>query len=194
VAQPVTIEGVPMMHLEVPPDLQEQTAPLSGFRRRLFLTELLNRPVLTPPRSSSADQPGCCEMLWVMELKLECDRAALKSFVPFGALERLSLTCRRHFGITHAKTEFAPKGGDADTAVELTYLGPSTVTTHAGTFDVRNFRSTETATEGGFRSMTETAFSEELGAAVRTHVLAERLKDGEWRAMSETDIELLTAH
>jgi len=174
-----------LLPMAVPADVQAETAPLGEFRLRLFLPELLRLPLLWPRETPTAGQPPCCDIRYAAENKLECDPDALHTFVPFGSLAHLSLACRRSVRFTHIKpARVTPQDAESDTKLELLDNGTSTITTPAGPFVVRNLHHTQ--------RVTDLAFSDEIGATVRSHTVVKRRADnGEWRTVLDSESELI---
>jgi len=175
----------------IPSEISDKLAVQSAFRLRAFIVELRKFPAPLPadPKASSDSLISADDPLIVTNL-VQCEPAALRDFLPIGKSPKATLTCETTFERSGwSASGIKPIKMSDSVSLEVSYLGEGRIALPSGDWDVRNLTMKQTSSrEGRAGAVVETQFSDKLGAAVKTHVVADPLKG---KIVTETVTELI---
>ena len=176
----------------VPPEIGDQLAAKSAFKLRAFIVELRKFPAPLPadPKAPSGDSLVSADDPLIVTNSMQCDAAALVAFTPIGKSPKATLACQTTFERSGwSASGLMPITMSDSVSLEVSYLGEGRITLPSGEWDVRNLSMKQSSSrENRPGAVVETQFSDKLGAAVKTHVVADPLKGG---IATETESELI---
>jgi hypothetical protein len=163
--------------IPIPDPIADAYAGFSEVRYRLFMSEMRRFPApgLAAEPQSGTDSVALGKVPeWILTMTLDCDKAALQSFLPFGKAPRVQLECsetRHTLHLLPALQWPVPTPVQTRLAVELAYEGMSRTTTPAGEWAVQNVHITQSAPDnsGAGREERDILFSDKIGAVIRWH-------------------------
>jgi hypothetical protein len=175
----------------IPAEIGDKLAAESAFRLRAFIVELRKFPAPKPPDPKAAgDSLISADNPLIVTTTTQCDPAALGDFLPIGKSPKATLACETTFERSGlSASDVKPIKISDSVSLEVTYLGEGRTTLPSGEWDVRRLSMKQISSrEDHPGAVVETQFSEKLGAAVKTRVVADPLKGG---IVTETDTELI---
>ncbi len=177
-----------MVSVPIPGDIGDSLAKHSGFKYHSLIQELRKFPV--PGPGGPGDPEIAAEPAFVVTNTAQCDLAGLAAFLPIGKAPQVTLPCENTFERTASRDGHLPATTTRDTvSLAIAYQGDDHITLPSGGWDVKKLTVTLTPKDPSHpSSRREMAFSEKLGAAVRTHTLG---SNPATHAITENIVELI---
>jgi hypothetical protein len=177
----------------IPPEIGDKLAAKSAFKLRAFIVEVRKfaAPLPADPKAP-ADSLVSGDDPLIVTGTTQCDPVALRDFTPIGKSPAATLACQTTFERTGwSESGVKPITMSDSVSLEVSYLGQGRITLPSGEWDVRNLTMKQMSSrEGRPGAVVETQFSDKLGAAVKTHVVADPMKGG---IITDTETELIAA-